>query len=129
MRAVIAPAGSKSITGQTESKIETNLFNIKATTYNTLNEYGLAGKGGALASVGDEVIGVDQDGLFYVYQQGGTIEKLNIGLAMNRAEFVAHVEANVTHPLVLKKAKNFFRVLDLEALQAGDSVHLIVSHS
>jgi cytochrome c2 len=128
VKKAIAPAIERSLDSEKKSFVETNLIVFELHKFNVMEGYGLRGSGGALAKIGDQIIGVDSEGRFFMYKKGGKIEKLSMSISMNKERFLEYVQEKLERSGARRNADRYFRVLDILAKPVGQGVHLFVSH-
>ncbi len=129
MKQSFAPILEDALVADIDMPIDTNLLQLSKNTYNFLNQAGLAGYGGGFAKANSKVVGVDKEGHFFIYERGGVITPLNLGLPTNEGLFLKHLHENVKDTFQVTRIHRYFRVMGLAAKEYGDDVHLYVSYN
>jgi hypothetical protein len=109
--------------------IRTSLVGLTKTRFNISNPMGFSGEGGALALLGPDLIGVDSDGHFFLYQGAGEIRRLNVSLATAEDAMSQFLIKQGIETSVADNAKETFRVLDIATTFRGGGVSIYVSHN
>ena len=99
--------------GNPERMIATSLVKLRMRTFNAINEARLTGTGGAITTVGDQVLGVDASGRFFSYDQGGMIQPVNIAVDTNRRQFADYLAQHVPDSGLRSSTLQYFRTFDL----------------
>jgi len=132
----VAPAGemAKSLLRPDESPtsrnvIESTFVRVTRSTFDPAKYAVLAGKGGALTMVADDILGVDAKGQFFLYRKGGDMRLLDLRVPMNNEAFEDYVAAHTTDSRLSAGLTEFFRVLDMDVRERDRTLEIYVLHN
>jgi cytochrome c2 len=116
---IVALAPSQQPDAVAESTIiQTNMLRLRSDKFPwTFGDHSAARGGGGLALLGDEIVGVDRNGLFFHYTGGGRMRQLPLSLQTNVEELQA-----------TKNDTEAFRIVDIAASRDGARGELFVAH-
>jgi cytochrome c2 len=113
----LAPS-AQSVPPAESSDIDTNLLRLRSERFPwTLGTPSYGRGGGGLALLGDAIVGVDKNGVFFHYAGRGDMQRLPLTLQTNLHELLA-----------AKETTEAFRILDIAATRDGDRGELFVSY-
>lgn len=106
--------------------VDTNLILFEKRVFEIGEEIGLetSSGAGAVTPFGDDLLGVDSRGAFFVYEGQGVAKRLEIPFDQNLSAFVRYLEGEQNSERTLAR----FRVHDLLARTEPDRTTLFVSH-
>ena len=108
--------------------IETSLVTLRKISFNYSNPFNLAGNGGGIAQLGDDILGVDSNGQFFLYSRSGTFQTLDISIPTNEEALMRYFDERVRELSDRARILEQFGVSDITTREAGEKIEVFVSH-
>lgn len=128
LKGIFAPVVEQAIVDDLAPSIETNLLRFDRKVFNYLNSAGLSGYGGGIALLGEKILGVDKEGHFFLYNQGGEVTNLNVQFLNNEGQFLRYISEQISDTFSIGRLRQFFRTLDVEVIENSQSVDIYASY-